>query len=237
MKVLSPREVNNRRREQDELQVQKTIKIQELVQDANAALINAKDRHDKEVRRLAEQFLKLTTEMSKRKAALEAEVRVLEDRKARALKPTLELEKVADAKVKEANVIRLELNRELLDVAQLKQELILESKKVAERLVRVVQKEDYLLNEKIGLHAKSEEWEVMNQELRNREKEFETKCASQEAEMSKKRMDLELETQSIAVQRKIIKEQKTKNDVERARLEDRQATLQAAFEELKQKNV
>lgn len=235
MKVLSPPEVDKKRREQEDFQVQKASQLNDLVREQTIALNDLRDRNRIELEKLARQFIKFSEEMGIRKSALTKEVDELEDRKRKALEPIEAIESRAKEKLNEAIVLEDKLNHRISNCDAKEKEIAGQERKLEEEKAHLVKWEERIKEgQEVStlLSLKSEKAKEDSDRARddfNRVFEMRTNELTEERRLIQQGKDENL------VKQKFNENQKTKNEEERIRLNDRVATLQAAFEELRQK--
>lgn len=235
MRVLSLREVEDKKRDQEDFRIQKAEQINDLLREGTMALNDLRERDKKERERLAEVFLKFSEEIKNRKLILEAEVRELEERKSQALEPLERLDFEARKRLQEA----LDLG-EKLRVQE--EELVLKVESFEKESETIKTREDSLTQRDLEQKEAKDLIEVLNKEHKVKEKSFEEreqyfneKLEIERSELEVRRQSLANERAEIVVQRRFNEDQRLKNDQERVRLNDRTATLESAFEELKKK--
>lgn len=236
MKVLAPRELDKRKREQEDFRVQKAERLNDLVREQELALNLARDTDRKEREKLAKQFLSFTAEIGQRKSALESEVKDLEARKQKALEPLDESLKEAKRKAEEVVQMQADLANQMVDIAR-ERACVQEDAQTSERKRLDLQKQEKeLTSEQFATATIKRRTEDNAKKLEEEMAFFSGWKERITTEMRSHSEDLARQRAEVEAVTKINEEQRIRNEADRIRLNDRQMTLAAAFEELKQKN-
>lgn len=230
MKLLAPKETT-RAKQSDE--VRRKLKLDKLVKANQATYEEVKAKTDPKVKQLLKEFDEFTFGIQVKKAALLKQVKDLEDRKAAALEPLdakwLELEeREVELDQKEEVLIEKQGSLDKLTVSTNQKAELLEEKldEVADREYKVFHKETELAQREAKIR-------VGERELAESKDKFKEQVAEKNLELlehDKKNFDQE---RLLEVRSETLDQREKDLDIYKLKLDDRAATLEAGFAELR----
>lgn len=237
MRVLAPNAVDKKRRDEQDVLVRKLAFLQDAVRDEEIVLNTARTRNKKEFEKLGIQFLDFCEEINRRKNVLIREVEELESRKVKALEPIDALRADAERLMREGAALGERNETDSKKLLDDQERLRKGQEQFRERTRHLSKWEAALATSQQLINREGEELKGERDAFKVEKDKFSQWMKSKEEELVQKSESLELGIQSVNVQRGINEKQRKENELERVKLNDKAMTIQAAFEELRNKNV
>jgi len=232
MKLLTPQAIKDVKSQELSRELLRSKETEEAIKKINQRRIEAETDFNTTLARNRNKWAQEEEEHANRVKEMDAEIRILEERKKQAMIPIQMYKDQADVLLAEAKeALDRAINRE--QIAEETQDL-LENKldDLGDRELAIDKAERAIKAKQAGILAQQEQVRAGSEKLTERMAEFAAKMAKDEAEIYEKKKDLVLIERSLVAKDEKIKRTIKSIEEEKIRLEDQRRTLERAFKRI-----
>ena len=235
MKILSRTQVETSKQNQLEKTIEQGANIANEVDRVRRKLVAANDIYEKTVKRQEAELEKNRQFAFRQQEKLKEEITALEKKRNELMKPL-------DALIADINRIKAEtdekskkLDKDLEDTEQLKNKLFDKLQDNDIKMSNLEIREEQIARKEVAIADKELFINTSIAELTSKWALFEQAVAERKTQLANERQQNELTLREIQTKQKLLADERESLNIYKAKLDSRQATMQIAYEELKNK--